>query len=159
MKLISKGFTLIELLVVIAIIGILASIATVSFTSIQRQARDTERKSDISQYRTSLETYANSSGGLFPARRNGGGVAASTTLCTDLGLSSCPEDPRNGSDATFIYRYQSDGTASDGNPTATRYVLWGKLEGSTNYWVVCSNGKSGTDPQSGFSVTTGACPI
>jgi prepilin-type N-terminal cleavage/methylation domain-containing protein len=154
-----KGFTLIELLVVISIIGILAALAMVSFTTSQRQARDTERKSDVKQYQTSLEAYANKSGSLYPSRPDSSGVAASSTLCTDLSLTTCPEDPKFPSDATYFYKYQSNGTASDGTAVATKYVVWAKLENSSNYWVVCSNGKAGTKAQSGFSVSSGTCPL
>ena len=154
------GFTLIELLVVISIIGILAALAFVSFTSSQKQAKDTERKSDLRQYSSSIEAFANKNGGLFPSRPDAGGITASTTLCTDLGLTSCPEDPKNSTDSTFVYKYQSDGTVSDGSAAATKYVLWGKLENVTNYWVVCSNGKVGTFPQSTWvNPTGGVCPI
>jgi prepilin-type N-terminal cleavage/methylation domain-containing protein len=52
-----KGFTLIELLVVISIIGILASLALVSYSAAQKQTRGIQRKSDLSQLRTSLEAY------------------------------------------------------------------------------------------------------
>jgi len=153
------GFTLIELLVVISIIGILAAMVTVSFTASQRQAKDTQRKSDLSQYRSSLESYANKNNSLYPSRTDSSGASASTTLCSDMLLTTCPEDPKNSSDATFIYKYQSDGSVSDGTPIATKFVLWAKLENSSNYWVVCSIGKSGTAPQSGFSVSGGACPL
>lgn len=153
------GFTLIELLVVISIIGILAALAMVSFTSPQRQARDTGRKSDIRQYQTSLEDYANKNNGLYPQRPDAAGARASTTLCTDLSMTTCPEDTKYATDATYVYRYQSDGAASNGAATATRYVLWGKIENSANYWVNCSNGKVGTRPQTGFSVSTGTCPL
>jgi len=52
-----KGFTLIELLVVIAVIGILAAIALISLTGLQRGARDSQRKSNISDYATALARY------------------------------------------------------------------------------------------------------
>ena len=154
-----KGFTLIELLVVISIIGILAAMVTVSFTSSQRQARDSARKSDIKQYQTSLEAYANNHGGLFPQRPDAAGVSASSTLCTDLSMTTCPEDAKNPSDGTFIYKYQSDGSASTGTPAATKYILWTKLENTANYWVICSNGKVGIVAQAGFGVSGGGCPL
>jgi len=61
------GFTLIELLVVISVIGILASIALVSFGPAQKQARDTQRKSDLKQIRTALELYYNDYGYYPPS--------------------------------------------------------------------------------------------
>jgi type IV pilus assembly protein PilA len=57
MKFRQKGFTLIELMVVIAVIGILAAIALVSLTGVQRNARDSQRKNDMSTYRTALQRY------------------------------------------------------------------------------------------------------
>ncbi len=152
---------MIELLVVISIIGILAALSLVSFTSSQRQARDTARKSDIKQYQTSLENYANKNSSLYPSRPDASGAVASSTVCTDLALTSCPEDPKYASDPSYPqYRYQSDGSVSSGTPTATKYVLWAKLENTSNYWVVCSNGKVGTKLQSGWSNPVGGgCPL
>jgi len=137
-----KGFTLIELLVVISIIGILAGMVVVSFTSSQKQARDTERKSDLTQYRTNLETYANKNNGLYPPHTTP--TVASTTLCTELGSSgSCPEDPKSLTNGAYEYCSDTGGTS---------YVLWAVLENATlTKWVVCSSGKSGT------SANTPAC--
>jgi prepilin-type N-terminal cleavage/methylation domain-containing protein len=156
----NKGFTLIELLVVISIIGILAAIALVSFTSSQKQARDTVRKSDSKQYQLALENFANKGGGLYPQRPDGSGVLAWTTLCADLSLTTCPQDPRFTQDASFTYQYQSNGTLSDGTAVASSYVIWNKLENVTvtTYWVVCSNGKSG-QTTSAIPPTGGACPL
>lgn len=157
---IKKGFTLIELLVVISIIGVLATLVLVSFSPAQKQARDTQRKSDIKQYQNSLEMYASKGNGLFPGENST--VSADSTsggLCGDLGLTSCSSDPKESTDATYDYKYQSDGSVSTGAAVATKYVLWAKLENSTNYWVNCSNGKVGAKAQSGFSVSGGTCPL
>ncbi|HKC04340.1 MAG TPA: type II secretion system protein [Patescibacteria group bacterium] len=135
------GFTLIELLVVISIIGILAAISLVSFTTSQRQAKDTQRKSDLSQYRTALETYALKNSSLYPASNS---AINTTSLCgaSYLNMSSCPVDPKN---PTTIYQYCSSGSSSGGAATATDFVLWAYLENTqSTYWIVCSDGRSGT---------------
>lgn len=135
------GFTLIELLVVISVIGILAALGLVSYTTAQRQARDTKRKSDLSQYSSVLETYANKNGGLFVL--SSPATSATGTLCTalvadgDLGsTTNCPEDPKyNAGDADPYLTYQYETNAN-----RTKYALWAKLESAAGYWLVCSSG-------------------
>jgi prepilin-type N-terminal cleavage/methylation domain-containing protein len=134
------AFTLIELLVVISIIGILITMSLVSFTRSQKQARDTQRKSDLKQYQTALENFANENNGLYKSRTT---AVTSVTLCSDLGLTTCPQDPSNLTDSSYQYSYISDGTGG-GSATATAYALWGPMETEPgNYWIVCSNGKVG----------------
>lgn len=150
----AKGFTLVELLVVISVVGILASVVLVTFTGSQKQARDTQRKSDLKQYQTALENFANRNNGLYPSRTSS---VDPNTLCTVaiLNITGCPSDPKA---PTQIYRYLSDGTGSPNN-NATVYSLWASLENvtSSTYWILCSNGKAGsgaTAPTSG-----NLCPI
>jgi prepilin-type N-terminal cleavage/methylation domain-containing protein len=155
-----RGFTLIELLVVISIIGILAGLVAVSYTRANKQARDVERKNDLKQYQIGLENYSANNGSAYPSRTAGAGIAASVTLCSDLGeyVGGCPEDPRATDDSSYRYFYQSDGT-NTGTASALNFTLWAKLESNSNYWVVCSSGKSGEKAVSGFSVSGGACPL
>ncbi|MBI3290581.1 type II secretion system protein [Candidatus Microgenomates bacterium] len=157
---VQRGFTLIELLVVMSVITILATIGLNVYPQAQKQARDQQRKSDLSQYRSGIESYANQNNSLFPGGAAGSGGINAVNLCNISGwsifMSSCPEDPKNSSDLTFQYKYSGDGDAT----LSTIYVLWAKLEGfsSTTYWVVCSNGKAGK-ATSGIPVTGGGCPI
>lgn len=152
------GFTLVEILVVISIIGLLASLTLVSFTGTQKSARDTQRKSDLKQYATTLETFANENNSLYPEHSTT--VSAKDILCDDLGITTCPEDPKNSADPAYSYNYQSDGTASTGDPAATKFILWAKVEKTTDYWVVCSNGQIGTKAQAGGMPSSGgSCPI
>jgi prepilin-type N-terminal cleavage/methylation domain-containing protein len=134
-----SGFTLIELLVVISIIGILASLTLVSYTGAQKQTRDTQRRSDLNQYRNALESYAASNSGAYPVAAAG----VVTSICgtgkvLEKFIASCPADPVGG---TYVYKYWSDGTD---------FTLWGGLE-TGGFWKICSNGKSGkssTDSES-----------
>ncbi len=158
------GFTLIELLMVMAIVSVLAGLFLVTFPATQKRGRDTKRKSDIKQYQTALEVYANKNGGFYPRRDAGSGQLAHTTLCGDLSFSSgeCPEDPRYGqnncSGNACEYRYQTESCGAAGDPCATTYVLWGSLEQpqDNDYWILCSNGQTG---EGSTTPSGGNCPL
>ena len=142
-----NGFTLIELLVAITIVAVMAGLSAIGMQNAFTNARDTRRRSDLKQYQTSLESLASRNNGLYIEQTSI--VRASTTLCGNLGLTSCPEDPTYERDTTsgYYYRYISNnGTCSAGGFCAIEYVLWGRLENvsSTTYQIFCSNGKNGT---------------
>lgn len=145
MKKIKKAFTLVELLVVISIIGILATLTLASFTTAQKQTRDTQRKSDLKQYQTLLENYANTHSGIFPIQITWRNISTYTTLCDNLGIT-CPgpQDPK--ASATYYYRYLSDNTGLN-------YILVDYLE-SGIYYYLCSNGKTGT-----YETLELSCPL
>lgn len=143
-----QGFTLIELLIVIAVIGGLASIFVATYPSAQRKARDAERQSDIKQYQTALETYANSNNGLY---LDSSGTTQMTGVCSgNLNVPNCPDDPRAPTHPSYMY-----------NGVATEYVAWAQLEqpdesGNTQYFVTCSNGLSDTTTA---EPTSSTCPL
>lgn len=153
------GFTLIELLIVIAIIGLVLAFSIFGLQGTFEKSRDTQRKSDLKQYQTSFESYANKNNGLYPSTQGSSVLTTNGNIATTLGVTNPPQDPKT---PTEDYRYQSNGSAPNWTPTATQYVLWAKLEdvptGTTSYWVVCSNGKS-SSTSSGIPPTLGACPI
>lgn len=137
-----KGFTLIELLVVIAIIGILSAIGLVSLNGAREKARDAQRKSDLSAFRTALALYyddnastyptsfsvANSSGTTtYTAGGCGGTVGTNCLVPTYMG--QFPRPPQNGNN----YAYVGSNTT-----TAQDYRLYTALEIQTQgayYWV------------------------
>lgn len=161
------GLTLLELLLVMAILSVFVTISLITYPASQRRSRDTQRKSDLNQYKTALEVYANKNNGLYPRRSAGNGQPAHTILCDDLGFSSgeCPKDPKDGTSACSTnpcsYRYQTESCGSPGDPCATQYVLWAALEqpATDDYWVVCSNGKAGEAGTSDIPPSGGNCPI
>lgn len=146
-----RGFTLIELLVVISVIGVLATVVLVSYGPAQKQARDVQRKSDLKQYQAALENFANTRAGMvYPSKTT---AVEAGTICAALGISgTCPADPKS---PAYAYQYISDGTGSP-NINAINYILWARLENTTGYWLVCSNGKTGL---SAAAPTSSACSI
>lgn len=135
-----SGFTLIELLVVISIIGILAALAMTSYSGAQKQTRDTERRSDLNQYRNALENFAAANDGLYPCytgRRVAWTRPCGNILSPDF-MSACPEDPLGD---PYQYWYRTN-ECNNGKAEATQYVLWVELE-TGGYWEVCSDGRTG----------------
>lgn len=161
-----KGFTLIELLVVISIIGILSAIALVSFQSVQKQARDAVRKSDLNQYRTALANYAGKSGGFYSNHSDNADDAANSINMVGTGgpcsyhlrghgciqpavISSCPTDPIYSTDNSYYYHYLTNSTDdTDCDVDATQYLLYAKLEEGNYWYYICANGKTGRKPTS-----------
>ncbi len=135
------GFTLIELLVVISIIGILAALGTARYSTIEKQTRDAQRKSDLNQYRVALENYSAVNSLAYPKLAST--CADITSLCNYSSTTfqntylagSCLEDSKLATNGD--YRYCSDGA---------NYLLRAKLEIKIDdfptYFYVCSNGKS-----------------
>ena len=128
---------------VMVILMALMGIALVTFPGAQQTSRDTRRKSDVRQFQTSIESFANRNNGLYP---NYGGGTGMGPLCTTLALAgACVDDPRS---PTTVYRYISaGGSGAAGSATATSFVIYATLEkpvaGAAQYWVTCSNGTIG----------------
>jgi prepilin-type N-terminal cleavage/methylation domain-containing protein len=137
------GFTMIELLIVMAIVGVLATLFVATYPNARRRARDAQRQSDIRQYQTALEKYANkNNGSYYPSS----GTINIKDQYSTLGLpASSPDDPGG----TNRYKY---------NGNATQYVLWAQLEVSgAGFFIVCSNGSVGTAASAPGSPP--ACPL
>jgi len=132
-----KGFTLPELLIVMTVLAALASVVLVTYPASRRKARDAVRRSDIKEYQTTIEVYYNKEN-KYPTAV---GISA---LCTTLGMTDCPDDPR-ASDEGIHYGVNSSDSA---------YRVWAQLEyppSPTTYFFSCSTGNSGeatSDPSS-----------
>jgi type II secretory pathway pseudopilin PulG len=141
-----KGYTLVELLLVIMTIGVMAGFGLSKYPGVQKSSRDANRRSDLKQLQTALENYANIKGGFYPSRNS---AVLTSVLCnSDLGISNCPDDPHSGDNVcngVCNYYFSSNGSCTVGDPCASQYVLYARLEKNSNtnlYVVYCSNGES-----------------
>lgn len=122
-----RGFTLVELMIVITVIAILATIAIVSFTRVQKQARDTKRKAEMKSLQTALQAYYTEKIG-YPVANT---PTAATTALTSLSptyISNLPTAPGGTTGTNSDYMYISDGSlygiCVQLEATATAGAMW-----------------------------------
>jgi type II secretion system protein G len=158
-KFFKAGFTLVELLVVISIIGILASIALVSFRSAQFRSRDAQRKSDLKQLTSALELFY-ADYGRYPASVNGqiaGCPSTTASLCT-WGSSEftdtkttyfkvLPKDPVTG----HVYYYNSVTVNSVAN---SGYQIYAYLENPQDSSIITTVISCGGSVMCNFALTS-----
>ncbi len=148
----SKGFTIVELLIVIVVIAILATLVIVTFTGIQKKARDSKRQTDVTAVASHLEAfYANN--GYYPTLTDlqdtaAGGFVNSQLKGLDPSALKSPEGDTiagtagNGSSG-WAYGYTTTGcTATSASSTTnecTAFTLTANLEGSSTAFTKSSN--------------------
>lgn len=133
------GFTLMELLIAVSIIAILIAIGVASYTTVNKQSRDTKRKSDLEQIRSALEMYR-ADNGSYPGPGSGSWVQASvsgdqtsglTPYLVPTNIAIIPTDPRS----TQTYMYEAL------NPSGGKYYgycLSASLEAETPTTNTCT---------------------
>lgn len=62
----SKGFTIIEVLIVLAIAGLILLIVFLAVPALQRSARNTQRKNDVSAMLGAISEYQDNNSGTLP---------------------------------------------------------------------------------------------
>ncbi len=145
----NSGFSLVELLITVSIIAILIAIGVASYATINRQSRDTKRKSDIEQIRSALEMYR-ADNGSYPSAGSGSWVAASSATDALIGLtpslvstylSVVPRDPKSAQNYMYLasnpsggayYGYCLSALLESENPTDTCTPSTGHTYGTKN---------------------------
>lgn len=156
-----SAFTLIELLIVIAIIGVLAAALLVVFNPLaqMQKARDSRRKTDLREIKTSLMLYNNICG-IYPEasgeKIKGCGSSCSVTTVCEWGdpwtmgsttyMKILPGDPsssqiytyatENNSFRLFALLERKDDPAGSASQTQCG---WNDGNNLTNEYVVCED--------------------
>ncbi len=124
----TNAFTIVELIVVITVIAILTGGAALSITSNARNARDTRRRTDIQQIKSSLEFYRS-------AQPNGFYPVALPTLVPSF-MEAVPTDPSSTTTTVINYTYTPAPSGCNNTTTlCTTYSLSTSLETGTTYQV------------------------
>ncbi|PIY72259.1 hypothetical protein COY87_01960 [Candidatus Roizmanbacteria bacterium CG_4_10_14_0_8_um_filter_33_9] len=104
------GFTLLEMLVVLGIIGVIMTIITSSFSTAQKKARDTKRKTDINTIQKAVEQYYSVCGYKYPTPINTPDIGS--VYCEDPStviMTLAPKDPKT--DDPYVYTAPDDGVS------------------------------------------------
>jgi prepilin-type N-terminal cleavage/methylation domain-containing protein len=142
------GFTLVEIIVTIAAIGIIATIATVAFTEVQKQSRDAERQANAVTITEALETYYDKNG-EYPSctQMTGSPSSVASLLGVDANTLQIPTK-KDGSNAIQCgdtagieerYQYVGDGSntcASISTGSCLKYTFRYKEEASSEFVAI-----------------------
>jgi prepilin-type N-terminal cleavage/methylation domain-containing protein len=128
----SRGFSLVELLVVVSIIAILVTLGMISYLSIQKNARDAKRQSDLNTVRSALEQY-HADWGFYPDRidftQPDRGLTKTGGNQTKNYLTTLPTEPKpSDTQKQYCYKATPDGCSNSGGNNCTRYNLYAVLE-------------------------------
>lgn len=124
----NKAFTLIEVLVVATIIGVLVTVAAVSFANSQKRSRDARRKADLSTVLQALVLYRQDNGSY-------GNVAVFADLVTALSSGGYLTNNQIIDPKSPTYSYSSLCTSgSNPNCNKVRLRAWIETDGA-NYDV------------------------
>ncbi len=126
-----KGFTIIEVVLVLAIAALIFLIVFLAVPALQRNQRDSQRRSDLGRTISQLQTYASNHGGTLPGADPAlqSFIGSATTAGYLVGNGSTFNDPASGS----TYKVVFNGSVS-GTPTGTL--------GQVDYFLnaTCTNG-------------------
>jgi len=77
----TSGFTIIEVMIVLAIAGLIMLIVFLAVPALQRNARNTQRKSDAAAIASAIANYIDNNGGTLPTKVGAGATTGDLTVC------------------------------------------------------------------------------
>lgn len=140
----NKGFTIIEVMIVLAIAGLIMLIVFLAVPALQRNSRNTARKSDGGQLLSELSNVISNANGTNPAACTGAvaGCWVKNTKLAQYDMNSANvawvgaypavAPPAPTSDQIFLYNKAScNGAVPQTDTNARKTVAWLGLEGTS----------------------------
>lgn len=84
----NKGFTIIEVMIVLAIAGLILLIVFLAVPALQRQSRNTQRKTDASSIAAALATYISNNNGKLPVSLGANATTNLLDICSAGGAQN-----------------------------------------------------------------------
>src|SRR3989338_7327045 len=91
-----KGFTLLEMVVVVGIISLLVTTGFVSYSTAEKKARDSKRKTDLVEIQTALEQYYSLCNFAYPTQPANALVPTPIICGANTLMQKVPVDPKTG---------------------------------------------------------------
>jgi len=152
----NKGFTIIEVMIVLAIAGLILLIVFLAIPALQRNSRNTQRKSDAGNLSSAYSEYVNNHGGALPAaatdvtnnaKLNFYTTAANITLA-DLTAAGTPPTAPTTDEVVIVTHAKCDPTKTYSSANQAGSVAYSSrggviiytTEGSTNTTTCISAG-------------------
>ena len=131
-----SGFTIIEVLIVLAIAGLIMLVVFLAVPALQRNSRNTQRKSDISAILGAVQEYTDNNQGTLPATAASFN-AAFTTAQPKLGYyttaanvtwtlqttATAPTDPNNLDKVKVVNYAKCNGNAATATGATARSII------------------------------------
>ncbi len=132
----NEGFTIIEVLIVLAIAGLIMLVVFLAVPALQRNSRNTQRKSDVSSILGGIQEAVNNNGGQLPAAFPASNVklgfynvATDITYAVNASAQTAATTWSNTS-KVYVESYAKCATPTtlDANPTSRNAVAWYFIE-------------------------------
>jgi prepilin-type N-terminal cleavage/methylation domain-containing protein len=125
----TKGFTIIEVVLVLAIAGLIFLIVFLALPALQRNQRDTQRRSDVGRAIAAVQTWQSNKNGINPTAAEMGGTQAAP--------------------GTFITSYLATGGSTFADPSGGAY--WFSATAVATIAAAETNASNDTDGELGVA--------
>lgn len=121
-----KGFTIIEVLIVLAIAGLILLVVFLAVPALQRNARNTQRTTDVGNILSAVNEYVGNNNGQLPADGGTGGSGSSLTIGAS-GSNTVPVNLGYYGAANVAITNNSASNLTNANNTDTVRVVKGAI--------------------------------